>query len=37
LEPEVDRILESHAPEPLDENIVQEMKKIINLADNKEV
>ena len=37
LEPEVDRILESHAPEPLDENIVQEMKKIINLADKKEV
>ena len=37
LEPEVDRILESHAPEPLDENIVQEMKKIISLADNKEV
>jgi trimethylamine--corrinoid protein Co-methyltransferase len=37
LEPEVDRILESHAPEPLDDNIVQEMKKIINLADNKEV
>jgi trimethylamine--corrinoid protein Co-methyltransferase len=37
LEPEVDRILESHAPQPLDENIVQEMKKIINLADNKEV
>jgi trimethylamine:corrinoid methyltransferase-like protein len=37
LEPEVDRILEEHAPEPLDENIVQEMKKIINLADNKEV
>jgi trimethylamine--corrinoid protein Co-methyltransferase len=37
LEPEVDRILESHEPEPLDENIVQEMKKIINLADNKEV
>ena len=37
LESEVNRILESHAPEPLDENIVQEMKKIINLADNKEV
>jgi trimethylamine--corrinoid protein Co-methyltransferase len=37
LEPEVDRILESHAPEPLDENIVQEMKKIIHLADKKEV
>jgi trimethylamine--corrinoid protein Co-methyltransferase len=37
LEPEVDRILESHVPEPLDENIVQEMKKIINLADKKEV
>lgn len=37
LEPEVDRILASHAPEPLDENLVQEMKKIINLADNKEV
>jgi trimethylamine--corrinoid protein Co-methyltransferase len=37
LEPEVDRILESHEPEPLDENIIQEMKKIINLADKKEV
>ena len=37
LEPEVDRILESHTPEPLEENIVQEMKKIINLADKKEV
>ncbi len=37
LGPEVDRILESHEPEPLDENIVQEMKKIINLADKKEV
>jgi len=37
LESEVDRILESHEPEPLDENLVQEMKKIINLADNKEV
>jgi trimethylamine--corrinoid protein Co-methyltransferase len=37
LEPEVDRILESHEPEPLDENLIQEMKKIINLADKKEV
>ena len=37
LEPEVDRILESHTPEPIDENIIQEMRKIINLADNKEV
>jgi len=37
LEPEVNRILESHEPEPLDENIIQEMKKIINLADKKEV
>jgi trimethylamine--corrinoid protein Co-methyltransferase len=37
LETEVDRILESHAPEPLDENLVQEMSKIIGLADNKEV
>ncbi len=37
LEPEVDRILETHEPDPLDENIVQEMKKIINLADKKEV
>ncbi len=36
LEPEVDRILETHEPDPLDENIVQEMKKIINLADKKE-
>ena len=37
LEPEVERILESHAPEPLDEKIVQEMRKIISLADKKEV
>jgi trimethylamine--corrinoid protein Co-methyltransferase len=37
LEPEVDRILESHEPEPLDESIIQEMKKIISLADKKEV
>ena len=36
LEPEVDRILASHEPEPLDEKIIQEMKKIINLADKKE-
>ena len=37
LEPEVDRILETHQPEPLDDNLIQEMKKIINLADQKEV
>ena len=37
LEPEVDRILESHKPEPLDEKLIQEMKKIINLSDKKEV
>ena len=37
LELEVDRILETHEPEPLDEAIIQEMKKIINLADEKEV
>jgi trimethylamine--corrinoid protein Co-methyltransferase len=37
LEPEVDRILETHQPEPLDEKLTQEMKKIINLADKKEV
>jgi trimethylamine--corrinoid protein Co-methyltransferase len=37
LEPEVDRILASHELEPLDQNIIQEMKKIINLADEKEV
>jgi trimethylamine--corrinoid protein Co-methyltransferase len=37
LEPEVDRILEDHEPEPLDEKLIQEMKKIINLADKKEV
>ena len=37
LEPEVDRILESHQPEPMDEKLIQEMKKIINLSDKKEV
>ena len=37
LEPEVDRILETHQPEPLDEKLTQEMKKIISLADKKEV
>ena len=37
LEPEVDRILESHKPEPLDQKLIQEMKKIINLSDKKEV
>jgi trimethylamine--corrinoid protein Co-methyltransferase len=37
LEPEVDRILEAHQPEPLDEKLTQEMKKIISLADKKEV
>lgn len=36
LEPEVDRILETHEPEPLDEAVVKEMKKIIDLADQKE-
>jgi trimethylamine--corrinoid protein Co-methyltransferase len=36
LEPEVDRILETHEPEPLDEAILKEMKKIIDLADKKE-
>jgi trimethylamine--corrinoid protein Co-methyltransferase len=37
LEPEVIRILETHQPEPLDEQLIQEMKKIISLADQKEV
>lgn len=37
LEPEVDRILTTHQPEPLDENLIQEMKKIVSLADKKEV
>lgn len=37
LEPEVDRILETHQPEPLDDALTQEMKKIISLADKKEV
>jgi trimethylamine--corrinoid protein Co-methyltransferase len=37
LEPEVDRILETHQPEPLDEKLTQEMKKIISLADKKEI
>jgi trimethylamine--corrinoid protein Co-methyltransferase len=37
LEPEVDRILETHQPEPLNENLIQEMKKIISLADKKEI
>jgi trimethylamine--corrinoid protein Co-methyltransferase len=37
LEPQVDRILETHQPQPLDENLIQEMKKIISLADQKEV
>jgi len=36
LEPAVDRILETHEPEPLDEAIHKEMKKIIDLADKKE-
>jgi hypothetical protein len=29
--------LETHQPEPLDEQLIQEMKKIISLADQKEV
>ncbi|MGD8963405.1 MAG: trimethylamine methyltransferase family protein [Desulfobacterales bacterium] len=37
LVPEVDRLLEAHQPEPLDEKLIQEMKKIISLADKKEV
>jgi trimethylamine--corrinoid protein Co-methyltransferase len=37
LVPEVDRLLEAHQPEPLDETLIQEMKKIISLADKKEV
>ena len=37
LEPMVDKILETHRPDPLDENIVQEIKKIVSLADQKEV
>ena len=37
LEPEIDRLLEAHQPEPLDETLIQEMKKIISLADKKEV
>jgi trimethylamine--corrinoid protein Co-methyltransferase len=37
LEPEVERILETHRPDALDEKLIQEMKKIISLADQKEV
>ncbi|MGD8722377.1 MAG: trimethylamine methyltransferase family protein [Desulfobacterales bacterium] len=37
LEPEVDRLLEVHQPEALDDTLIQEMKKIISLADKKEV
>lgn len=37
LEPEVERLLEAHQPEPLDDKLIQEMKKIISLADQKEV
>jgi len=37
LAPEVDRLLEAHQPEVLDEKLIQEMKKIISLADKKEV
>jgi hypothetical protein len=29
--------LEAHQPEALDEKLIQEMKKIISLADKKEV
>jgi len=36
LEPETDRILETHEPEPLDATVMQEMKKIVDLADKKE-
>ncbi len=36
LEPEVDSILKTHQPEPMDEDLVQEMKKIVDLADRKE-
>jgi trimethylamine--corrinoid protein Co-methyltransferase len=37
LAAEVDRLLEAHQSEPLDETLIQEMKKIISLADKKEV
>jgi trimethylamine--corrinoid protein Co-methyltransferase len=37
LVPEVDRLLETHQPQPLDEKLIQEMKYIISLADKKEV
>jgi trimethylamine--corrinoid protein Co-methyltransferase len=37
LDAEVQRILEAHQPEPLDEKMIQEMKKIIDMADKKEV
>jgi trimethylamine--corrinoid protein Co-methyltransferase len=36
LEPETDRILETHEPEPLGATVMQEMKKIVDLADKKE-
>jgi trimethylamine--corrinoid protein Co-methyltransferase len=36
LEPEVERILASHQPEPLDEKMVQEMKRLVDTADEKE-
>ena len=36
LEPEVERILEVHQSEPLEERMLQEMKKIIDVADKKE-
>ena len=36
LKPEVDRLLEAHQPEPLDDKLIQEMNKIISLADKKE-
>lgn len=35
LEAEVDRILDTHKPEPLDESVLQEMKKIIDLAEKR--
>jgi trimethylamine--corrinoid protein Co-methyltransferase len=37
LVPEVERLLEAHQPEALDEKLIQEMKNIISLADKKEV
>ncbi len=36
IEPVLDDILSTHQPEPMDEDLVQEMKKIADLADQKE-